>query len=78
VRWEEKKTKLDDQYGKQGAPRYQLQMISCSKRIYKELGEMTWQATLQKVKGLANDKRNVMLFFQPQMELYFLLKHHRN
>ena len=39
---------------------------------------MTWQATLQKVKGLAKDKRNVMLFFQPQMELYFLLKHHRN
>lgn len=43
VRWEEKKTKLDEsQYGKQGAPRYQLEMISCSKRIYKELGEVTY------------------------------------
>lgn len=79
MRWEEKKTKLDDQYGKQGAPRYQLQIISCSKRIYKELGEMTWHATLQKAKGLVNVKRECdAMFFQPQMELYFLLKHHRN
>ena len=57
VEWEEKKPKLDNQYGKQGAPRYsyQLHMISCSKRTYKELGEMTCQATL------LMSKENVML-----------------
>lgn len=65
VEWEEKKPKLDNQYGKQGAPRYsyQLQMISCSKRTYKALGEMTCQANLQKVKGLLLSKENVMLCF---------------
>lgn len=73
-----KKTKLDDQYGKQGAPRYQLEMISCSKRIYKELGEMTWR-NFAEAKGLVNVKEECnAMFFQPQMELYFLLKHHRN
>ena len=74
VSWEEKKTKLDDHDRKQGAPRYQLQIISCSKRIYKELGEMTWQATLQKVKGLANDKRECDVVFPATNGALFLIK----